>query len=226
MLVEELLCGAELLVVTGPKLVVLEIETDAVDDEDVMDDMVNELELLELEEATAPCKYSSTRLLPPSHTHRFPEASKATPSTPYRVDWVALVGPATDELAVRSGSPITREAFSPIDKGCVNSSTLPKVSSDTQRFPALSNVRSSPKPIHPALGSTQKRPGTEFRFGTPRARLALSPVESGLLYSKILPPWGSATQRFPEESNATAVGPFKLVGDVNALQLCGQPGIS
>ena len=198
----------------------LEIGTEMEDEEE--EDVVDKgLELLdELEETAPPCAGNSSILLfKPSLTHRLPEASNATPSSPYRVDCVALVGPPTEELAVMLGSPITSEAFSLIEKGWVNSRTLPKVSSETQRFPDLSNVRPSPKPMHPALAVTQKRPGSELRLETPKAKLALSPVERGVGNLRILPPCGSATQRFPVESNATAVELSRLDGEVNAEQL-------
>ena len=110
-----------------------------------------------------------------------------------------------------------------MEKGWGNSRTLPLVSSDTQRFPDRSNAKESGKPRQPAPPEMQKKLETELRSFTPRARLVLSPIESGELYLKTLPACESPTQRFPDESNATATGPFRLVGDVCAEQLSGHP---
>jgi hypothetical protein len=54
------------------------VDTDAV--------VVEELETLALEVATAPWANSSTRLFSPSLTQRFPEESNAIPSSPYISD--------------------------------------------------------------------------------------------------------------------------------------------
>src|ERR1700681_4244010 len=101
-----------------------------------------------------------------------------------------------------------------MENGWGNSRTLPLVSSLTQRFPDPSNARESGKLRQDEPPERHKKLGTELRSGTPKAKLALSPFEKGVLYFRTLPAWGSPTQRFPDESNATAAGPLRLVGDV------------
>jgi hypothetical protein len=104
--------GDELVALTGGR-VVDEITTDeVVDDGDVTVD--EELEADEVELPTTDALNSRTLLSRPSLTHRLPEESIATPSSPYMSDCETLkaLAPAAPDMLVKFGWPITKEALS------------------------------------------------------------------------------------------------------------------
>ena len=145
---------------------------------------------------------SSTLSLPVSATHRSPEWSKASPSGTQSSPCVMEQG----GWLVKSGAPITLEALSPVVKdGPENSRMRSKLESETQRLCDESKASPSGSQRPAWVGVVGHTALT--RSDCPIATDALSPVVKdgpGNIRTLLFP--ASATQRFPDESNAIAEG--------------------
>src|SRR5262249_4544277 len=130
---------------------------------------------------------SSTLLLAPSATQRFPDLSKASVTgkeSPPRLVALAFV--------IKEDWPITSEADSPVEKGALNLSTLLFPSSATQRFPDLSNAM----PVGVVNPLMVVAPVLVVKEDCPITIEANSPLERGARNSNTLLFLASATHRF------------------------------
>src|SRR5271157_178263 len=142
--------------------------------------------------------YSRTRC--PSTAQGLPPESNAR-----EVGALSPVLLTSSFAVVKSGSPITRVAAWPVEKGILYWRTRPLRRSATHRLPAES--KAIPLGL---LRPVEFVAAYEFdvKSGCPITRLAASPVENGAVYSTTLSLEESTAQRLPLESNASAFGVF------------------
>ena len=142
-------------------------------------------------------------LLPVSATQRFPEESNATSHGLAKELWHAASSTVHAlAMLVRLSLPISSVAFMYVEKGGLNSRTLPFRLSATQRFPDGSKV------IPSAIDNRLERRGKQVlqrltslvKLGWPMIVEAFIPVEKGVGNSSML--LDSDTHKLPEESNA------------------------